>query len=47
MSLPHDLKRFRAATQNERVMDVLESLLGMGLGLACVYGAALLVLALA
>ena len=47
MSLPADLRRFRARTANERAMDILESVLGVGLGLACVYLAIVFVLALA
>ena len=47
MSLPADLRRFRAATKNERAMDILESVLGIAIGVACVYGASVAVLALA
>ena len=47
MSLPEDLRRFRANTANERAMDILTAIIGVGIGVACVYGASLLVLALA
>ena len=46
MSLPADLRRFRARTTNERAMEILESVLGVGICLFCVYGASLIVLAL-
>ena len=46
MSLPSDLRRFRARTTNERAMEILESVLGVGIGLFCVYLAIVFVLAL-
>lgn len=46
MSLPADLRRFRAATKNERAMEILECVLGIGIGLFCVYLAIVFVLAL-
>ena len=47
MSLPSDLRRFRARTANERAMEILEVVLGVGIGIACVFLAPVFVLALA
>lgn len=46
MSLPADLRRFRARTANERAMCVLGYLLIIAGVIFIVYGVALLVLAL-
>lgn len=45
MSLPDDLKAFHA--ENERKLEVLDTLLGVAIGTACVYLAAVIVLGLA